>query len=78
MVVGLIPSLLPAFTIEAEAAAATGTAKTNASGSADRWIKQDTYWDTKEPIDKVPLTFEAVIRHKNVNPQKRRLVGQLR
>lgn len=70
MVVGLIPSLLPAFTIEAEAAAATGTAKTNASGSADRWIKQDTYWDTKEPVDEVPLTFEAVIRHKNVNPKK--------
>ena len=70
MVIGLIPSLLPAFTIEAEAAAAAGTKKENATGSADRWIKQDTYWDTKEPIDEVPLTFEAVIRHKNVNPKK--------
>ena len=70
MLCGCVCLALPSFELTAEAAAATGSAKVNASGSADRWIKQDTYWDTKAPIDEVPLTFEAVIRHKNVNPKK--------
>ncbi|MBE6588975.1 MAG: hypothetical protein E7643_02235 [Ruminococcaceae bacterium] len=70
MTLGTLVLALPELVIPAEAAAATGTAKANASGSADRWIKQDTYWDTKEAIDEAPLTFEAVIRHKNVNPKK--------
>ena len=70
MLLGAVVLSAPELAIETNAAAATGTAKANASGSADRWIKQDTYWDTEEAIDEVPLTFEAVIRHKNVNPKK--------
>ena len=70
----LLLGVFPCIPFEATAAAA-GTGKENAGGSADRWIKQDTYWDTKSPITDAPLTFEAVIRHSNTKPKNGVLLG---
>ena len=60
----LLLGMLPAVSIPA-AAAITGSENASASGAGDRWLKQDTYYDTKEAIDGTPLTFEAVIKRPN-------------
>lgn len=62
MVLGTVLFVLPEISVEVDAATTTATEKANASGSADRWGKQDTYWETAEPIAQTPLTIEALVR----------------
>lgn len=74
MLLGVLPIVTVTTSAQVSASPITNPhRKTNLSGSADRWIKNDTYWDTEGTIQSTPLTFEAVIKH----PNQARYGGQL-
>ena len=58
----LLLGMIPAVSISTSAAVA-GTEIATGSGAGDRWLKADTYYDTKKALEGTPLTFEVVIKH---------------
>lgn len=62
MLVGIAPVALSSSVLVADANTTTAPAKANSAGSADRWGKQDTYWETTDVIEETPMTIEALVR----------------
>ena len=66
MVLGILPTIAITTTASLTVSGiANQHAKTNLSGSSDRWFKPDAYFETKEAIEGTPLSFVAVIKHPN-------------